>query len=268
MLCGAVATVVVPLLAVANQVGPQNPVEIRLLSMFWWSLAFAFAGALAYLCKRFGAQLSLGLGAATLAVVAWNTHVYQREGELSSVEKQFDSFSQYVVQKAPCHLVDTMGWSSAVDALYSAVWPGSQHPVVAPLEVIELDAKPGDAVCRYEANRIVESGRVKAQRQCDMTAPLGVELAYDGARIAFDFSSNVGDVFYVEVPGKYVLRLPSKLTGAFPDTSRFAEFRVLAVRGPGELTCSPILHFSPSKPGRFVWRRTEVGRQSQSPTDY
>ncbi|MFA7278989.1 MAG: hypothetical protein WC100_02735 [Sterolibacterium sp.] len=255
VMCGAIAIVIVPLLAVPYQVTPQTPVEIRLLSMFWWVLAFAAASSVAYVSTLTSNGVAVFASCALLTVSAWNTVTYVHHGELSSIEREFDAFSAYVVQKRSCHLVDAMGWSSAIDALYSAVWPNTSHRIVAPLAIIELTGMPGDSVCAFEHGSIVETGKIEQKRSCDMTEPLGVILSYDGAHITFSFSSSAPGTYYLEVPDRYFLSLPSKLTGAFPDPNRFSIFRVLKILNNGDVTCSPLLHFVPNKAETFEWHR-------------
>lgn len=252
---GVLGIIVVPLLPVSFQIGPKTPVEIRLITMFWWLMAFATTLATAYILKRFGMKTFFVCGGFFLAVLSWNTTQYIKHGELASTAKQFDAFSNYVIHKTPCHLIDNMGWSSAVNDLYAAIWPGQRHPIVGPLEIIQLEGKPGEKICRYENNSIVMVGEINGQKTCDMTAPLGVTLTYNGSHLTFSFTSNDPGTYYFEVPNKYFLALPSKLTGTYPDKTRFANFRVLKIMKTGEVTCSSLLHFIPSVSPILHWQR-------------
>lgn len=245
-----------PLLPVSLQIGPKAPTEIRLLTMVWWFVAFCAAISLQFVRQRTGILSASMLALLILAALSWNTTHYLKHGELAAVERQFDSFTYYVFNKIPCNLVDTHGWSSWTHDLYGAVWPGLSHPVIAVEEIIRVIAAPGSKICRYKNNRIVEDhGKFERNIFCNFGAPLRVRLHHDGVYVDFAFGPEEHGIYYLEVPGKYFLELPVRLTGAMPNLLRFENLRILRVTKGGGVICSPLLHFLPMSEPTLVWQR-------------
>jgi len=257
LITGITAIVTIPLTPVADRVGPQAPTEIRFISMAWWLFAIISAVSISYATKQLGKRAGIIYGLILMSSVGWHTKTYIEHSPLSSMNKQFDAYSQYVINRDKCHLIDDMGWSSALADLHSAIWPNQPHPMVAPLEIIKARSKAGDAICAYKNGQITQIDTIKQITACDFNKPLGVKIDFNGTHISFEFKSDEkGDPwYYLEVPEQYLLKIDNNFTAPWPNHNRLENFRVLKITQDGGVTCSPLLHFKPDTSPTLNWQR-------------
>ena len=253
---GLFAVIVVPLIPVANQVSPNSPTEIRLMTLYWWLFAIISAISTSIAARQWGKTSATIYGLIIIASIAWNTKNHIDHGQLSAINKKFDAYSEYALDQKNCHLIDDMGWSSALADLQTAIYPDRKRSIVAPIEIIQTLGKPGDAICKLENGEITQTGFIDKAKPCDTNARLGAKLHFNGSHITFNFESDETDPwYYIEVPDQYMLKLHDGLKGPWPNHDRLQTFRVLKITSSGNVTCSPMLHFKPDASPELTWRR-------------
>jgi len=257
LMAGVVAIVITPLIPVADRVGSHAPTEIRFISMAWWLFSIISAVSISYAAKQFGKKAAIIYSIIILSSVAWHTKTYIDHSPLSSINKQFDAYSQYAINRDNCHLIDDMGWSSALADLQTAICPDQPHPMVAPLEIIKIRSKTGDAICAYQNGHITQINTIQQPAVCDSNKPLSVKINFNGSHISFEFTSddNGDSWYYLEVPDQYLLKIDNNFTAPWPNHNRLENFRVLKITQDGGVTCSPLLHFKPDTSPTLNWQR-------------
>lgn len=250
------AGVLGPLLAVYRQVGVHAPGDVRLLLVVWVVFACCCAALLQALGGGAGrarvaaAVVALGL----IASAAVTGRQVLHDGALAQLNRQFDRFSEYVTQGYACHLVDSEhGWSSwAHDLQRVAAHPDMAWRRVASAPLLDVLVPDHAPVCRIEGGRIVEAGHTTT-RACAPGAQVSGRFWYDGANLHARFGPEANATYHLEVPGQYVLRVPSRFYGPLPQVDRFKDFRVYRVLDDGAIACSPALQFDPEDEPELTW---------------
>lgn len=253
--CLVAAGVLGPLLAVYRQVGVHAPGDVRLLLVVWVVCACCLSALLHALMAPGRARVAGVLVAlALVASAAVTGRQVLQEGPLAQLNQQFDQFSDYVTGGHACHLVDSEhGWSSwAHDLQRVAGRPDMAWRRVASAPLLDVLVPDHAPVCRIEGGRIVAAGHT-ATRGCAPGAAVSGRFWYDGANLHARFGPEANATYHLEVPGRYVLRLPSRFYGPLPQVDRFKDFRVYRVLDDGAIACSPALQFEPEDEPELTW---------------
>lgn len=251
------AAIITPLIAVANQVGTHAPGEIRLMFFAWIILCFVTSFAIYQLETIWGRRVSIAAAISILILVVANTLNFMKYSPLTEINQRFDVAAKFVMGEQSCHLVDQDGWSSWSADLRHALRKHSSEYLFAPLAVINVQAKPGDAICRIDHGQIRVVGNQVQAVPCKANSEFGVSINSEKNHIQFAFEPSGLLSYIVEVEhnnSRYFLQIPQVFDGAFPDKTRFERFRVWGINRNNEPTCSEWLSYLPRKQSSYKWK--------------
>lgn len=251
------AAVLTPLIAVASQVGPQAPGEIRLIFFAWIVLCIITSHTLHQIGTVFGSRVSNLAAIAILSLVVVNTHHFMATNPLTEINQRFDVTAKFLAGKQTCHLIDQDGWSSWGADLRLALHRPQPLYLFAPSAVINAEAKPGDAICHIDHGQIKVVGDQLHTVPCKVNSEFGVSINSEKNHIHFAFEPGGLRNYIVEVEhsnSRYFLQLPQIFSGAFPDKTRFERFRVWGIDHNNTPTCSGWLSYLPRIQSSYTWK--------------
>lgn len=250
------ASIFGPLTAVHQQVSPNSPGDSRLLLMAWLTAIYFIASLLHKLRKKSG---NFGLAGFLMLALMTSIASYKtgqdilNKGILSTINKQFDLFSEYITDQHQCHLIDNHnGWSSWAYDLQLAILPLQVgHRVVAPDRIIDFMVRADSPVCKINDNKI-ELFRYTNQVECDQKKSLAVRMNFDGSNIAMNFGPEKSGTYYIDVAQKYVLAVPADFYGPFPSTDRFEKIKIYRIFDDESIGCTKEINFNPKTGPKLV----------------
>ena len=251
---GAVLTLAcfAPLLPVAYNLTPGHHSEIRLLFFSWLVLSVVIGGLAARTQSH-----SIWVAAACVSVSFAYSLLYVKDSGLIKESRRFDIFSDYVLARPDCHLIDSYGWSSWAAELAQGrnaplgAWMVASEPVLHAL------AKAGTPICSGDKGKLRVTGVVDPKHiHIDEQSQFAISIDYTGSHATVHLESEIHGSLVFYKANQFLLYIAPELMYPLPDPTRFNNFRPLLISDDGNsVVIGPELNFSPLVPGTWRWER-------------